>query len=147
MEDFDNSLKQLIPKVFDYFSDKEIYLVGSASLYLQGISIENHPHDVDFIIVSKEEDTKKYKRFFSLFFKETKLFIDIIVNKDNNIKEKCTEVTWNSIKVKLMKPEFVLKYKEEYLNTCKSENKEKHKKQLKYILEHNTMLMSNVSRI
>ena len=140
MENFDNSLKQLIPKVFDYFSDKEIYLIGSAALYLQGISIENRPHDIDFIIVSKEEDTRKYKRFFSLFFKETRLFIDIIVNKDDNVKEKCTEITWNGIKVKLMKPEFVLEYKEAYLNTCKSEeNKEKHKRQLEYILEHNTV--------
>ena len=141
MENFDNSLKQLIPKVFDYFSDKEIYLAGSAALYIQGISIENRPHDIDFIIVSKEDDTRKYKRFFSLFFKETRLFIDIIVNKDDNIKEKCTEITWNGIKVKLMKPEFVLKYKEAYSNTCKSEeNKEKHKRQLEYILEHNNML-------
>ena len=40
MENFDNSLKQLISKVFDYFSDKEIYLIGSAALYIQGISIE-----------------------------------------------------------------------------------------------------------
>lgn len=123
------------------FPDLDICIVGSMSLYLQGINYK-YPHDLDIIILNKEMSDEEYLEFRNkihlMFWKQTGVAIDLSKFRKTEYKEiqlydiiiKCCildeyilscELSYNAIKDKNTKFALVYKDKIERLKQIKDE--------------------------
>ena len=123
------------------FPDLDICIVGSMSLYLQGINYK-YPHDLDIIILNKEMSDEEYLEFKNkihlMFWKQTGVAIDLSKFRKTEYKEiqlydiiiKCCildeyilscELSYNAIKDKNTKFALVYKDKIERLKQIKDE--------------------------
>ena len=76
----------VLKKVLEFFKDKEIYLVGSLSLYLQGVNYGREPDDMDFIIVS-DEPYDTYYKYWSMCLYDYGIRLEINTLPDRNFKQ------------------------------------------------------------
>lgn len=134
---YEDRLAAAIKKISEELSDKEIYLAGSAALYLQGIRYAKLPHDVDFCVISETETSKDYARYFSHCLKVSKLFIDIIARTkefmDKNMVT--TTIDFKGLSVPIVDVESCLNCKYEMMLRLPEDRTRKHFKQFKYLLE------------
>ena len=140
-EEYEKKLESVIKQIFEELKGKEIYLAGSAALYLQGIRYEKLSHDVDFCLLSDTETSKNYARYFSHCLKSTKLFVDVLVRSHEFHQSRNIEIlkidfrSLSNIPIASVKDCLNCKYEFMTSDVLNIEKRRKHFSQFKYLLE------------
>ena len=113
------------------FTDYDICIVGSSSLYVRDIEYKV-PEDLDIVILNENLQQKSHADYKQIVayaaYKETGLYIDALSNKHGKFEYDMIDLFGK--KVKVIKPEGYLAMKKKFSETksMTRDKKEKHKK-------------------